>query len=367
MALLLDIPDWWFKFNNPIYTAWDGSWYADFPATAEMASWFYDNGDNPFAPVNGVIGVDLIAVENLVSALGEVYVEEYDVIIDAQIFRAMIYEIRASRDVPLAHKHFVAAVYKSVIEAWQNADSQTRGAVNRAFLQALREKHLALYFTDERLQQAIVDLNWGGVQAPAGDIDYILVADANIGSKSSGSVLRELTYDAVIESDGTVNSRLSVLYDFSSAIAELDPAVRPEHYGNNRDYFSRVQVFVPPESQLVSALGLIDDIVTVSGADHAIFTGTVYVPFDESTRVQFEYSGLGVLGEIGAYRRYRLLLQKQLGSRADITTVTVSLPPASKIIATEPRPNAVYDLGRPVLEFNLMLLTDQQVEIIYLD
>src|SRR5690606_32900820 len=63
MAEAIQMPPWWIQYARPIYAAWDSSWHADFPTTAAMAAWYYDNGGNPASPVNGVIGIDLVGFE----------------------------------------------------------------------------------------------------------------------------------------------------------------------------------------------------------------------------------------------------------------------------------------------------------------
>lgn len=39
-----NIPEWWIQYGEPIYAAWDGSWYADFPSTAQLAMNYYNAG-----------------------------------------------------------------------------------------------------------------------------------------------------------------------------------------------------------------------------------------------------------------------------------------------------------------------------------
>jgi hypothetical protein len=363
LASLLEIPDWWFQFERPIYTAWDGSWHADFPATAEMASWFYTNGENPYAPVDGVIGIDLVATEYIVDALIQVKVPGYNVTVNAENFREMVYEIRASDDPQLNHKEFVAAMYRQILEDWQNAPPRIRSNVNRAILQALREKHIMLYFGESSLQNSMYRLGWAGEQTPGVGYDYLMVADANIGSKSSRSVQRQMTYDVTINEDNTVNNRLSVLYNFSSTVAEQDPAVRPEHY-RELDYFSLSQYFVPAGSAFVSSNNLFQ-IQEESTDEHTIYVGYVNVPYDQTTRVQLEYSTPNITDTVGSYSRYRLYLEKQPGTIADSGVVTVSLPPGSSVVAVDPQPSVVYELGQPVLEFRFTLRTDMWIEIIY--
>jgi hypothetical protein len=71
-----DVPDWWIQFNEPTYAEWDGSWSADFPSSAAMAKWYYDSGGNPLSPVDGVIAMDIIGFEYVLSQLSKVLSEQ---------------------------------------------------------------------------------------------------------------------------------------------------------------------------------------------------------------------------------------------------------------------------------------------------
>ncbi|NJL93376.1 MAG: DUF4012 domain-containing protein [Anaerolineae bacterium] len=238
----LDLPTWWFEYEIPVTAAWDGSWHADFPETARLAAWYYNNGRNPHTPIQNVMSIDLTALQYILNGLGEVYVAAYDRFVTPENFRQVIYEIRAEPGDDSAHKDFLAALFTEMMAAWQAADLGQRNAINRGILQALQEKHLMLYYADEDAQAAIAALGWDGRQTPGIRHDYLMVADANIGSKSSSSVRRQITYDVMIDTDQQVESRLSLNYNFPATVAEQDPAVHPAHYGNLRDYFTLLQV-----------------------------------------------------------------------------------------------------------------------------
>ena len=365
VAESFEVPAWWGEYGEPIYAAWDGSWYADFSATAEMAVWYYNNGNNPSRPVNGAIGVDLIAVEYLVEALGEVYVPEYSVMIDAEHFREAVYDIRAGRDTPLEHKRFVAAMFSSIITEWQRSDLETQSAMYRALLRALREKHLMLHFSDETVQSAVEELGWGGTQSKARDHDYLMVAEANIrANKSSSSIYRQITYDVQIEASGEVQSALTAFYDFPASLAEQDPAFAPEHYGFNKDYGALIQVFVPSGSDLVSG-AMSSTVEIVEQPNHTVQVDFLTILYDDSALVEVDYTNAYQPESIGPYKYYRLLLQKQPGTRNDPANITVSLPAGTRVVSVSPKPNAQYNLGRPVLEFNLLLRQDEWIEVIY--
>jgi len=363
-----EIPDWWIQYRLPVYAAWDGSWHADFPATAEMARQYYEVGGNPSSPVDGVIAIDIVGFEYILEALGSVRIAEYDTEITAETFRDVIYDIRAYGEGETPHKRFVASVYQQIIADWQQIgrDDTTSADLWGTVLRALQEKHIMAYFVDPAIDEAMAPLHWSGAQAEAVDHDYIMVADANLGNKSNRSITRQLTYDVDLQADGSLHSRLTVAYNYPAIVAESDPAIDARYHGP-LDYNNLLQVFVPEDSILmdISNLRQTPDIVSDEGT--TTFVSRVNVPFDEGERFQFEYTTPPLIGTVGPYNHYRLLLQKQPGTINDPVSVQVSLPLGAQVIRTSPEPSASYELDRLVFDFRVDLLTDQWLEIIYQD
>lgn len=361
----VDVPEWWIQYANPIYAAWDGSWSPDFPTTAEMAAWYYDAGRNAHSPVDGVIAIDMVGFEYILEGLGTVVVPGYQEIVTPESFREVVYAIRAERTSAREHKEFLAALYQAILDDWQNVDRERGAEVFGATLRALQEKHIMLFFReDEALNGAVATLGWGGVQAPATEHDYVLAADANLGSKSNRSILRQLIYDVAIQPDGSLDSRLTVAYDFPDMVAKLDPAVAPEHY-NNIDYDNLLQVFVPVGSTLTETNNLRFDPVVVEGDARTAFVAETLVEYNSGERFQFTYTTPPLVEAFGPYQRYRLLVQKQPGMLGEAVSVQVRLPEGAQMVSTTPEVEASYDLEEQVLEFRLDMVSDQWIEVIF--
>jgi len=366
MATQIQVPDWWISYGEPIYAAWDGSWYADFPSTADMSMWYYNNGNNPQSPVDGVISIDIVGFEYLLKALGQVTLADYDTVVTPENFRQVVYDIRASGEGDLPHKRFLATLYQQIFAQWQdsNADPQIRERLIGAILQALQEKHIMLHFADSGLNEATDLLGWSGVQAPSDNHDYLMVVDANLGNKSNHSIARDLTYDVDIQADGTLKNRLTVSYDYSKRVAESDPAVNPKYHGP-LDYDNLLQVFIPPGSVMGDATNFPSQPRREDTTALTRLISEITVPYDSSERFQLTYTTTPLIETIGHYHRYRLLIQKQPGTMADVTNLQVILPANAKILNVSPVQSASYSLDRPVLEFGLNLTSDVWIEINY--
>ena len=365
-AAEVKIPTWWLQYQQPIYAGWDGSWFADFPSTAKMAISYYNSGGNPKSPIDGAISIDITGFEDLLGVIGGVSVPGYDTTVTADNFRAVIYNIRdfGAGDIP--HKKFLATLYQQIFSQWQTMtqDPKKNTELLGALLSALQEKHIMMYFTDMQLDNAVTLLGWSGVQAEATDHDYLMVADANLGNKSNHSVIQSLTYDAEIQPDGSISGNTTLSYDYSAQLAKNDPAVNPQ-YNGPIDYSSLVQFFVPTGTSLSEATNVEDTPTVVNNDANTEFVARAFVPFDSNQNFQFSYVTRPLIETLGAYKRYRLLVQKQPGTPTNALDVQVSLPANATVISTTPIASASYNLDRPILEFRTDLSVDRWIEIIY--
>jgi Protein of unknown function (DUF4012) len=369
LADQIHIPDWWLSYKRPIYAAWDGSWTPNFPDTAQRAMWYYNSGNNPQAPVRGVIAIDLVAFEHLLEALGQVTVTEdgRTVTVTPDNFRNVIYEIRAFGEGDEPHKRFLAATYRQIFADWQAtaSDPTKSAAILGAVVQSLREKHVMLYFDDAQMNSALDLLGWSGRQAAAAaGADYLMVVDANLGNKSNSSITRQTTYDVDLSPDQSATSRLTVTYDYPASVASQDPAVNPEFHGP-LTYNNLLAIYTPLQTALGSSKGDYLNLKTDADPDHTLFTSVVSVPFDGSESYQLSYRLPAVVETVSGYQRYRLVIQKQPGMRAELVNVQVSLPPGAALVSATPEAVASYNIEREILEFQVELVSDTTIDVVY--
>jgi len=362
------IPAWWLQFDNPIYAAWDGSWFADFRKTAEISIWYYTNGANPFSDIDGVIAIDVTGFQYILEALGEVTVPNHEVAVNSQNFREVVYDIRAFGEGPIPHKVFVADLYKTIFEESQNIsrNPELSTAIFGALLQSLREKHIMFYLADEAAQQPLDILNWSGQLATADHQDFLGIFDANLGNKSNSSIIRQLTYDVTINEDNSLHSRVAIKYDYPSALADQDPAVDPAFHGR-LNYGNLTQILLPLNAQ-VNLESLDPDASMVDIVDHDTHRAIVAfmdLAFDTSNRIQYEYVTPARVQQFGKYRVYDLLIAKQPGAKTEEVEVQVMIPPNATFISATPPITTSYVLEQEILEFRLSLAGDTKIELIF--
>lgn len=365
LATSLDIPNWWIQFRQPIYAAWDGSWFADFPSTAEMAMWYYNNGNNEHAPVDGVVSIDLYGFEYLLAVLGEVELPDYDVAVTAENFRSLVYDIREHAPGEVPHKQFVAAMYKQIMAQWQDfsRDPEKNTEILNALVRAIQEKHVMVYLADNQLDDVVGLLGWSGQQQETDATDYLMPVNSNLSNKASRSVIRTITYDVDLQDDLSLNKRLTLSYDYSSDVAARDPGFAPEN--GSQDYLTALEIYAQQDSKLTKYPTDISFPSQSSLNNLWVVSSIFNIPYDDSRRVQFEYTSPNGYTRFGEYGRYRLLVQKQPGTNADEVTVQVTLPPNTDLVESSPDAAAQFSLERNIVEYHLTLNTDQRIDLIF--
>lgn len=86
-----------------------------------------------------------------------------------------------------------------------------------------------------------------------------------------------------------------------------------------------------------------------------------------SERLELSYTTPVLDERIGPYRRYKLTIQKQPGTLSELASVQIQLPAGATVIHTTPEVADSYTLDQPILEFRLELLSDEQIEVIYVE
>lgn len=359
----ITVPEWWIEYQQPIYVAWDGSWSPHFPTTAHMAMAYYNSGNNPESPVDGVVAIDITGFEYLLDALGQVAVPEYDVSVTHTNFRDLVYDIRALGEGEAPHKEFVAAIYRAIFDEWSSLEQTDLQTVVTAIVRGLHQNHIMVSFADEQLNQALDHLNWSGTQQTVSLGDYLLLADANLGNKSNHSVEQTITYDVTINSDGSLSNRLAINFNYFDDVASQDPAIDARFHGPV-DYQSLLQVYLPSDAIIEESSNFIET-TTVMLSNYILYIGNTFVQYDSSERYQLRYNTAPRIEALGDFKRYYLLIENQAGTDVQLVNVQVTLPEDARPVMTSPLADANYDLEQSIIDFRLSLENDLEIEIIY--
>jgi|GEM_PF-1429624 len=332
------------------FGAWfirDANFSPDFPTSAQTIEMFWQLDGHE--PVQGVIALDMYALQNVLQALGPVEVPGYGVSVGGSNMLETIWE-GYRRD-----PGFLPALSGAVAARLQQPglfQPANLPALLQSLARSLEEKHILLYFDAADLQQAVVRAGWSGaLRDDPGDYLYVVDSDFSY-AEVNRFIEQEIRYTATLDRGLKVQeSTVTITYwnhfdRWSSAETReqfgggcYDPATRdlvhsPGCYG---DY---IRLAVPRGSRFVSAAGFDDGMEYQDEAGRTIIAGYVRVlPGDQRT-VSITY--IPPANPVGG--QYRLTLQKQPGTAAlpvDVEIRVAGDPPAAAGLRTDLRTDRV--------------------------
>jgi hypothetical protein len=391
----------------------DANWWPDFPKSAEKITWFYEKTGGP--TVDGVIAVTPVLLQKMLEVTGPIRMEEYGKIITSKNF---IKEIQQEVEVDYKSKNSEKTLindskknYKTEKSDDKNTDPKKiladltpilfakffdlenpkqAGDVIRIMLEALKEKHILINFSDAKVQKIVSNQGWAG-EVLQTEKDYLMVINSNInGYKTDGVIVENIKHQAKIKTDGSIIDTVTITRKHNGGNTKYE-------WWNkvNADY---MRVYVPQGSKLVSVegqtrelndeklnydkLGFKEDadiraeenymeIDEASGTriytenNKTVFANWVYVSPQEQVTITYEYLlPFKVDVTSGENNRYSLLAQKQSGSVSSTINSEIEFPFAWKTTWLEPK-NLRVDKREGKLIFKHKLDTDQFIGAVF--
>jgi Protein of unknown function (DUF4012) len=376
----------------------DANWSPDFPSSARQLAAFYEMGKGKH--VDGVIALDQEMVRLLVQAAGPFDVPGnpprrisadniLNIMREAWVLPANV----PFQEAMLVHKSFIGNIAKALQSHLLEGGPPNVTALAHGIYESLRGHHLLLYFPSSPLAKPLERLGWdGALRASSGD--YIMVVDSNVGfTKADALVNRQYKYVATIASDLSVSSALSIQYrhEATRATPGCTQALTP--YGPNltyemlmnQCYWDYLRLYVPGGSSLIDATRY--PIPAARLLNRQASTGdpeilapengkTAFATFfvlerGEEKELRFEYDlpGAVIQHEANGIWTYRLYWQKQPGTTAIPTQITLILPrgatiarviaPSSAVTTSAEGPDGLH------LNYSFVLDTDATIEVLF--
>ncbi len=344
------------------FGAWfirDANWYADFPTSARMVEEFWQRDGH--GPVDGVIAVDLYAVQDLLEALGPVEVPGYGVSIGGSNALETLWE-GYRRD-----PGFLPALTSAVAGRLQGPDllqPERLLALLQTLGRALEEKHILLYFNDPTLEAAVVRAGWGGaLRDDPGD--FLMVVDSDFSyAEVNRFIEQEIVYWVTLD-HGLKVRESTVTLTYRNHFDRWGSAETREQFGGacfdpqTEDlevfpgcYGDYIRLYLPRGSRFIRAEGFDDGMEYREESGRTCIAGYVRILPGEERTVSVTY--VPPAGPVGG--QYRLTLQKQPGTAALPVRVEVQVvgsTPAEASLQTDLRTDrvisAVWQEGRLVL------------------
>ena len=234
----------------------DANWDADFPTSASRAMEIYarDRGTQ----TDGVIALDLAALQLLVDALGPLQVPGINEPVTGQGVVQVIQEQWGGpvgdgwKEWWLHRKDFMGQIASATMARLSGGGSIQPTRVAQALKQAIDEKHLLLYVADPQAGRLLRERNWdGSLPDPWSSSDVLLVVDTNVGfNKVNPNIERAIEYQVDLGAEGKPLARLAVSYQNRSK-QPVGSCIQEARYGDSyadmmdRCYWNYLRVYVP--------------------------------------------------------------------------------------------------------------------------
>ena len=376
----------------------DSNWSPDFPTSVETLLEVYAISRD--VAVDGVIAVDQIALQQIVSALEPVHVEGWP---EPATGETVIEQIRASwspedeaagRSVDPVwwsnRKNFIG----DLVGALRNRVETSPGSVKwsktvEAVLTALGEKHIQVWLANPRAQGVMARQGWDGAVPPINS-DFLMVVETNMGfNKANALVDTSIHYAVDLTTPAAPEATVTVSHQNNSP--GDNPCRHNPRYGGDywdlmhRCYWNYLRVYAPQGSELLAAtphplsgeflLSQQDEPArydTLTDAGDKTGWGTfLMVPRAGRLETTFQYAlpeetlkltDSGSHFESGYH--YRLDLVKQAGVLQNHVTVALQLPPGSRLLSAHPTPTPSTTQDS-LIEFDLALRRNTTLEVTF--
>ncbi|MEZ4661299.1 MAG: DUF4012 domain-containing protein [Caldilineaceae bacterium] len=310
----------------------DANWSPDFPTTAQLVRTLY--AQNQGIWVDGVIALDLRAVELLVGGVGSLRVPGVAQPITPANLQMQIKEFwrnapagagdansQADDDWWRQRKDFMPLVAQALFERISSG-AVDYAKLTLALVQALDERAIQLWSSDVEANGALAHAGWDGALEPTPAADFLALVDSNFGYNKVDSVLqRSLTYRVDWPTDPTQPGQAVATITYRHPLAAPDHQCdQTPRYGSTYDemaarcYFDYVRLYAPQGSRLTDVAGV--DRATVQSAPDIngtqCFGAYFELPPGQEQQVTFYYELPPVLRP----QSYRLLIRRQAGAPA---------------------------------------------------
>ena len=226
----------------------DSNWFFDFPATAKNAEWFVERSKG--ITFDNVIAVNASVIERLLSVVGVIENEKYDILLDANnVLDKLQYSVEIDYDKEENKpKQVLADLLTQFLDLGSSLDGQKILRLLGEFNQALNQKEIQIYSHDKNTQDRLSQFGWTGEILPTIDgQDYLAVVNANLqGQKSDGKIIQHIDHQTVVLEDGSIEDTIKITRQHTGLPGEM-------FYGSpNIDY---IRVYVPEGAVLLDASG----------------------------------------------------------------------------------------------------------------
>lgn len=234
--------------SNKRWEFQDANWFPSFKDSAQKLLWFFNKSRSLTA--DGVIAVNSSVLTRLLAVMGPITDENRGLTLTADNAINTIQETvetgtEKSEGKP---KQIITDLAGKFSNSFENIDTAQALPILTNLYEALTQKEIQVYFTDETSEQKAENFGWtGSITKTNSDQDYLFVVNTNIqGQKTDSQIEQKIYHETLVQNDGSIIDNVIITRKHNGTAGT-------NLYGQtNIDY---VRVLVPQGSTLISAEG----------------------------------------------------------------------------------------------------------------
>lgn len=232
---------------NAYFNIWDANWWYDFPTSAEKITNLYQASGE--SSVNGVIAINAEVLKELLAVLGPIYMEDYNITIDADnIYLVLQEEVELNYDKEAnTPKAVIADLVPVVLEKLLSNTDKYKDIVT-VFARMLSSKDIQIYSNEPATQEKIKNFGWAG-QVVETDRDYLAVINTTIGGgKFDNNIYQTIDHQSEIQLNGDIINTVRITR------INKDDGSNP-FIGIEGGSASYMRIYVPYGSEFIQGVG----------------------------------------------------------------------------------------------------------------
>lgn len=341
----------------------DANYSPDFPTSAAKIKWVMEKEKGP--GVDTIVTVNQSLLKDFLEITGPVQVGSFGKL-DADNYNLLLSyiiegKIWGAEDPKHILKVFVPAFKEAILK------EQNIGKITSKFYKAIQQKDILMWSKDSEIE-ALFDATGlsGRVHESADDEDYLSVINFSLGAtKSEKFVDESIIHSTHIENSGNITDEVTikrthtftdkVYLDWKRTLNKYSLKEMPDWLidilgrGDNK---TTIRVYVPAGSTLIDATGAVE---TKFDKDlkKTFFYTKMELKAGETKSVTIKYRLPFVL-KLNPIGTYKLIVEKQPGSKGSLLTQTISSNSNVYNLATYPENGRIDAEGNLVYATNLL-------------
>lgn len=326
------------KFHKGVYNfnIRDSNLSPDFKLSMLTFENLYDSTSSK-ERIDGIWAVDTHVLVETLKILGSINVagRQFSADIDKRcdcpkaVYELEDYSTRPVNYVRTARKDIIGILFQQILQqALGVSPSKYWGKLFQMLLTEVNQKHVVAYFHDADAQKAVESFNMAGRIMTASETatllayeegkgwDYLHINNSNMaGAKANMFVSEKVTKDVMVNSDGTMTTKLSI--EYKNPFPGSDCGLESGGLCLNAPLRNWVRIYTPSGSKLVDSKGAQSPkdnkpipMDTYDSLSKTVFEGFLIVNPLGTARLDVTYSS----PVKSADGKYRLLIQKQAGT-----------------------------------------------------